>query len=62
MHVSYQLADRVRVKVMRVDPLERRIDFRLAGDAPTRADQQPTHFHENRNREPKKSSQRRRHR
>ncbi len=59
MHVSYQLADKVRVKVMRVDPLERRIDFRLAGDAPTRADQQPSHFRENRNR-PSKSGQRRR--
>jgi ribonuclease R len=36
---SFQLADRVRIKVLRVDALERRIDFRLAGDAPTRAEQ-----------------------
>ena len=36
---SFQLADRVRIKVLRVDAMERRIDFRLAGDAPTRAEQ-----------------------
>ena len=36
---SFQLADRVRIKVLRVDALERRIDFRLAGEAPTRAEQ-----------------------
>jgi ribonuclease R len=35
----FQLADRVRVKVLRVDPVERRIDFRLAGAAETRAEQ-----------------------
>jgi hypothetical protein len=38
---SFQLADRVRIKVLRVDALERRIDFRLAGDAPTRAERKP---------------------
>lgn len=37
--LSFQLADRVRIKVLRVDALERRIDFRLAGDVETRAEQ-----------------------
>lgn len=40
LRLAFQLADRVRIKVLRVDALERRIDFRLAGDAETRAEQQ----------------------
>jgi ribonuclease R len=39
MRLSFQLADRVRIKVLRVDTVERRIDFRLAGEAETRAEQ-----------------------
>ncbi len=39
LRLSFQLADRVRVKVLRVDTVERRIDFRLAGEAETRAEQ-----------------------
>ncbi|MFO1493308.1 MAG: ribonuclease R [Lysobacterales bacterium] len=40
LRLAFQLADRVRIKVLRVDALERRIDFRLAGEAETRAEQQ----------------------
>jgi ribonuclease R len=38
--VGFQLADKVRIKVLRVDAMDRKIDFRLAGDMPTRAEQQ----------------------
>ncbi len=41
LRLSFQLADRVRIKVLRVDSLERRIDFRLAGEHTTRAEQAP---------------------
>lgn len=40
LRLAFQLADKVRIKVLRVDALERRIDFRLAGDVETRAEQQ----------------------
>lgn len=40
LRLSFTLADRVRIKVLRVDSLERRIDFRLAGEHETRAQQQ----------------------
>ena len=60
LRTSFQLADKVRVKVIRVDPLERRIDFRLAGDAETRADQQQTRFREGQGRPQKLSNHRRR--
>ncbi len=36
--LKFQLADRVKIKVLRVDAVERKIDFKLAGDEPTRAD------------------------
>lgn len=50
----FQLADKVKVRVLRVDPIERRIDFRLAGEyessADRRADREDTrgggHRHE----------------
>ncbi len=36
--LKFQLADRVKIKVLRVDAVDRKIDFKLAGDEPTRAD------------------------
>jgi ribonuclease R len=36
--LAFQLADRLKIRVLRVDNLERRIDFKLADDQPTRAD------------------------
>lgn len=36
--LKFQLADRFKIKVLRVDAVDRKIDFKLAGDEPTRAD------------------------
>ena len=45
---SFQLADKVRIKVLRVDAMERKIDFRLAGEHETRAEQGKSDFREGR--------------